>query len=187
MEAGSSTLQKEIHHPAHGHSGALTLSFHRGTADSLCSICGDVLRGFEPIYRCPDPKCDFKLDLRCSSIKSIIEFEAHSQHPLCFIERYGPGISCRWCQNEYPGLPMFRCGECGFSLHLLCGPLPRAIQYKDYKYELTLTDSLIEGTGPEDCWCHICEEKRDPGKCVYHSPEIPFTASINCCLLPQVG
>ncbi|OWM72433.1 uncharacterized protein LOC116201366 [Punica granatum] len=187
MEAESSNLRRQIDHPAHTHSGpltlTLTLTLGRGSQDSSCSICGKRFKQQDPVYSCSDPHCDFKVDLACSSIRSVIEFEAHRQHPLCFVERVAPGTSCRHCTDKRSDLPMFRCGECGFSLHLLCGPLPRVIQYKHF--ELTLTDSLLNGVDADDCWCDICERQRDPAQCVYHSRDSMVTASIDC-LLPQI-
>ncbi|PKI46315.1 uncharacterized protein LOC116215918 [Punica granatum] len=193
MDAESSDLQKEINLPAHPHAGPLTLFYvhaggpglELGDGNSCCSICGKRTVEKDFIYRCPDPDCDFKVDIPCSSIESIIEFDGHHHHPLCFVEKAAPGIGCRSCHvgPSDLDLPMFRCGECGFSLHLLCGPLPRVVQYMGY--ELTLTDSLLSGVDADDCWCDICEEQRDPAQCVYHSPDILFTASIDC-LLPQI-
>lgn len=195
-----SSLREVIHHPAHQHAGPLTLFYacargpvlrhgdEREEDEPYCSICSKQFGEQHCIYRCPDPNCNFKVDVSCSSMRSIIEFNGHSHHPLCFVEEPAPGTCCSSCRKKEPPSdprlrPMIRCGQCGFGLHLLCGPMPRVVRYRGY--ELVLTDSLLNGVDADDCWCDICEQQRDPAQCVYHSTEIRFTGSIDC-LLPQV-
>ncbi|XP_030509838.1 uncharacterized protein LOC115724643 [Cannabis sativa] len=76
---------------------------------------------------------------------------------------------------------IFRCLDCDFKLHLLCGPLPSTIKHESHIHCLNLIDSCIEDTFG-DYYCDICEEERNPRVRVYYCAECKYVAHVHCVL-----
>lgn len=76
--------------------------------------------------------------------------------------------------NSLTQSSMFRCADCDFNVHLLCGPLPCTIKY-EHHIHLILVDIIIENDSGK-YYCDICESERDPRICVYYYQELKFIA-----------
>ncbi|PON74644.1 Zinc finger, RING/FYVE/PHD-type [Trema orientale] len=80
---------------------------------------------------------------------------------------------------------IFRCVPCNFNIvHLLCGPLPRTIQYQDHMHPLFLTPLVVEDDSGA-YYCDVCEERRDERICVYYCEACKYVAHVHC-LIPEI-
>ncbi|KAF4357547.1 hypothetical protein G4B88_026926 [Cannabis sativa] len=138
------------------------------------------------------------LQFKCVVPKISVRCQSHD-HSLSFVEKaFYEGV-CNACQKSYTQwssecfVPkevkrtqsfLFRCVECDFNLHFLCGPLPSIIKFDYHIHSLTLVDHYITKDGHNDeFYCDICEEERDPYIRIYCCKDCDFAAHIHCLLI----
>ncbi|KAF4363345.1 hypothetical protein G4B88_002092 [Cannabis sativa] len=138
------------------------------------------------------------LQFKCIVPKIIVRCQSHD-HSLSFVEKaFYEGV-CNACEKSYTQwssecfVPkevkrtqsfLFRCVECDFNLHFLCGPLPSIIKFDYHIHSLTLVDHYITKDGHNDeFYCDICEEERDPYIRIYCCKDCDFAAHIHCLLI----
>ncbi|KAF4357546.1 hypothetical protein G4B88_026925 [Cannabis sativa] len=139
-----------------------------------------------------------RLMLECAVPKIIVRCQSHD-HSLFFVEKaFYEGV-CNGCQKSYTQwssecfVPkevkrtqsfLFRCVECDFNLHFLCGPLPSIVKFDYHIHSLTLVDHYITKDDHNDeFYCDICEEERDPYIRIYCCKDCDFAAHIHCLLI----
>ncbi|KAJ9173356.1 hypothetical protein P3X46_016501 [Hevea brasiliensis] len=144
-----------------------------------CNFCLKECGGF--VFRCGE--CNFNLDVDCAFLKPTVEFMKHS-HLLTVVDNIYGELECCACNRSCISSPAFRCLECDYNLHLVCGPLPVTIKHKCHIDPLTLKDFYVEDEDDDDeFYCDACEERRDPKLCVYYC-EIgcPMIVEVKCVL-----
>ncbi|KAJ7968281.1 Cysteine/Histidine-rich C1 domain family protein [Quillaja saponaria] len=154
-----------------------------------CNFCVSLSSSFR--YLCKE--CDFSLCLKCLYVKPTIHYKSHP-HALFFMERiFKETLNCNECDKSIKAFVhedddyfptqncAYRCKECDFNLHLLCGPLPRHIEHGDYGHPLTYMDSVVED---DTCiyHCKLCQEKRDSRGQVYWCADCKYIADVNCVI-----
>ncbi|KAF4371221.1 hypothetical protein F8388_020948 [Cannabis sativa] len=179
------------HHPSHSHH-PLILQF---SMPQSCNVC--CKKDCRLIFRCHS-ECNFNLCTECVVPKITVRCQSHD-HSLSFVEKaFYKGI-CNACQKSYTQwssecvVPkevkrtqsiLFRCVECDFNLHFLCGPLPSIIKFDYHIHSLTLVDHYIPKDDHNDeFYCDICEEERDPYIRIYCCKDCDFAAHIHCLLI----
>ncbi|PON98291.1 Zinc finger-domain containing protein, partial [Trema orientale] len=182
-------LPQDVLHPLHSHHGLLSLRAR--SVPYRCRICE---RRDEGTFYFECPRCDFKLCVQCyaNKVRGIVNYEDH-EHPLCFVEKMYTRIdqcnaydsNCKLSadisnSNEF-GLSMFRCVDCDFKLHLLCGPLPNTIKHGCHIHPLLLFDSFIEDNSGE-YYCDVCEAERDPRIRMYYCDQCKFLSHVHCVI-----
>ena len=124
-----------------------------------------------------------------------LNFEFERQGRSLRVEEKVHDLNIDYCQayDGYCKLPttsvelritessVFRCVDCNFNSHLLCGPLPRTITCDHHMHPLILFDSVVEGCSDE-YYCDICECERDPRICVYYCQECHYIAHVHCLI-----
>ncbi|EXB57302.1 hypothetical protein L484_011389 [Morus notabilis] len=185
-------LPREIKHSVHPNHGLLALGVTH--AWFTCSLC-DKKDGQTLLFKCR--QCTFQLCVKCGmTVKGInsIRYEDH-EHLLCFLENtYNKLGLCNsydaYCKHpvlsnatefSHTQCSIFRCLDCDFKVHLLCGPLPAVIQYEYHKHPLILVDSLEEDNSGE-YYCDVCETERDPRIRLYYCEECKFFAHVHCVM-----
>ncbi|KAJ8774317.1 hypothetical protein K2173_011189 [Erythroxylum novogranatense] len=157
-------------HPEH------TLFLYKSPDICRCNVClGDCPSGF--FFRCD--KCDFYCGFECIYLIPTIQFANHGHHLLTVVDRVYDDVECDTCQKSCKGKPAFRCLECKFNLHLLCGPLPHTIKH-EHIHSLTFEDYIIDDK--DEQYCYHCEEIRDPLLCVYYCKGCSYTAEVDCVM-----
>ncbi|KAJ7968272.1 Cysteine/Histidine-rich C1 domain family protein [Quillaja saponaria] len=154
-----------------------------------CNFCVSLSSSFR--YHCKE--CDFNLCLKCFYVKPTIHYKSHP-HALFFMERiFKETLSRNECQKSIKGLAneddeyfptqncAFRCKDCDFNLHLLCGPLPCKIEHEDHCHPLTYTDSVVEDDRGV-YYCGLCQEERDPRVQVYWCADCNYIADVKCVI-----
>ncbi|XP_021650459.1 protein VACUOLELESS GAMETOPHYTES-like [Hevea brasiliensis] len=128
-------------------------------------------------------KCNLQLDVECALLKPTIEYPGHN-HRLTVGEKIHDKLECNFRKTFCKDSPAFRCLECNFSLHLLCGPLPCTVKHKCHIDTLTLKDQYVEDDDDDDdFYCDVCERRRDPRLCVYYCAEgCPMIAEVKCVI-----
>ncbi|KAJ7968266.1 putative Cysteine/Histidine-rich C1 domain family protein [Quillaja saponaria] len=106
----------------------------------------------------------FKETLNCNECRQSIKAFANED------DEYFPTQNCA-----------FRCKECDFNLHLLCGPLPCKIEHEDHIHPLTYTDRAVEDDRGV-YYCGLCQEERDPRVQVYWCADCNYIADIKCVI-----
>ncbi|XP_062073477.1 uncharacterized protein LOC133777757 [Humulus lupulus] len=178
-------------HPFHSHH-PLTLQFSKPRSCNLC--CKKDCR---LIFRCHN-ECDFNLCTECVVPKTAVRCQSHD-HLLYFVEKSFYEGSCHACKKSYTHwtdhpIPdevnrtksfLFRCIECDFNFHFLCGPLPFTVSFKYHIHPLILVEDYP--AEDDDCgdeyYCDICEEERNPYFRIYYCKECKYAAHIHCLLL----
>ncbi|XP_060974308.1 uncharacterized protein LOC115695540 [Cannabis sativa] len=178
-------------HPSHSHH-PLILQFSKPQS---CNVC--CKKDCRLIFRCHSG-CNFNLCTECVVPKIIVRCQSHD-HSLFFVEKaFYEGV-CNACQKSYTQwssecfVPkevkrtqsfLFRCVECDFNLHFLCGPLPSIVKFDYHIHSLTLVDHYITKDDHNDeFYCDICEEERDPYIRIYCCKDCDFAAHIHCLLI----
>ncbi|KAJ7946204.1 Cysteine/Histidine-rich C1 domain family protein [Quillaja saponaria] len=143
-------------------------------------------------FRFQCKECSFNLCIKCSFLKPKIRYESH-HHLLCFIERFDKSLRCDACEtftkaynlldDDYIATQhcVFRCVQCDFNLHLLCGPLPCKIEHEDHGHPLTYMDTVVEDDSG-DYYCSLCQEERDPRSQVYYCADCKYIADLTCVI-----
>ncbi|KAM6554990.1 hypothetical protein CsatB_015752 [Cannabis sativa] len=178
-------------HSSHSHH-PLILQFSKPQS---CNVC--CKKDCRLIFRCHSG-CNFNLCTECVVPKITVRCQSHD-HSLSFVEKaFYEGV-CNACQKSYTQwssecfVPkevkrtqsfLFRCVECDFHLHFLCGPLPSIIKFDYHIHSLTLVDHYIPKDDHNDeFYCDICEEERDPYIRIYCCKDCDFVAHIHCLLI----
>ena len=184
-------LPQEIQNPIHPH--LLSLRATLFGAGSLCEFCDKKIRGKTFYFKCT--QCHFMLCIRCG-VKVVIRINCEDHdHPLYFVEKVCDALGQCNAFNCYRKLsvkfnevhviaspiPIFRCMDCNFKLHLLCGPLPSTINHKCHVDHLILVDSFVEDDSGEYV-CDVCETKRDPRVRVYCCYQCKYIAHVECVI-----
>ncbi|KAF4375363.1 hypothetical protein F8388_024022 [Cannabis sativa] len=181
-------LSQTINHPFHSHQ-PLKLQI---TKLQTCDVCckKDCKLGFI----CCESGCNFKLCTKCTNLHTTVKCRSHD-HSLALVENAccDHNIQCDACLRSYKGLQvpsnranfevqrtqslLFRCMECTYNLHFICGPLPFMVKDDYHIHKLTLVDSLNEEEF-EEYYCDSCEEERNPQFRVYTCTDCKYTAHI---------
>ncbi|PIN12978.1 hypothetical protein CDL12_14400 [Handroanthus impetiginosus] len=80
----------------------------------ICDVCSDPVEGL--FYRCKD--CEFDVHPLCTQLPEKLQHALHKIHPLT-LESSKITSFCAVCKelcNEW----RYRCGICGFDIHLAC-------------------------------------------------------------------
>ncbi|XP_062118292.1 uncharacterized protein LOC133831903 [Humulus lupulus] len=181
-------LPRKVQHPFHSHK-PLSLQISKLQSCDLC--CKKDCR---LIFSCCEIGCTFKIGTECAFLDTIVNCRSHD-HLLCLVEGAScDDIKCDGCQKSYKELDnhatfeihltrsfLFRCMECNFNLHFICGPLPSTIKYKYHIHNLTLLDSVVEDNCHE-YYCDVCEEERNSNFRVYSCSNCQYVAHIHCLI-----
>ncbi|XP_007010039.2 PREDICTED: uncharacterized protein LOC18586528 [Theobroma cacao] len=140
-----------------------------------CNRCNRVCSGF--VYK-SDKWSSTNFCLRCATISHIFKCQGH-KHSLFFDFKFegrcnACGVTC------YDGA--YKCKDCTtFALDFACVTLPQEIRYKcdTHFLELTFHD---ENDDPEQHYCDICEEKRDPNRWFYQCATCNNSVHPKCVL-----
>ncbi|XP_062076766.1 uncharacterized protein LOC133781713 [Humulus lupulus] len=183
-------LPQEIqtsHHPNHNRLFLLMKRYYY----CKCNTCGNTDR---PALYFECPQCDFRLCLECGVRRPRIKYEDHP-HLLSFMEKINnaveqcnvydtclkQSIMCNTEEFHKTDSSKFKCLDCDFKLHLLCGPLPSIIKHDSHMHSLDLVDSFIEDNSGE-YYCDVCEEERNPRIRVYCCWKCKYIAHVHCVI-----
>ncbi|GMN69890.1 hypothetical protein TIFTF001_038937, partial [Ficus carica] len=179
-------LQQKIKHPFHSRHPLLLLVSKPLSCRSCCK------KNCSLIFNCHEDGCDFHLCPKCIFLDTIVKCRSHD-HLLPLVENASCEIQCDACQKSYKNwvgvVPsevihtrsfLFRCMECVFNLHFLCGPLPITIKYEYHIHPLLLLDHLILEDDSDECYCDICEEEVDLQFRIYYCEDCKYVAHIHC-------
>ncbi|GLT56305.1 hypothetical protein SLA2020_293540 [Shorea laevis] len=140
-----------------------------------CDYCRFWSSGFG--YNCK--ACREIMCMRCHGIPDTRIVNIGQEHFLFFDHKYKG--KCYGC-DDYCYQRGFRCKDkkCNFALDYRCLVLPKTAQYKydDHALKLTYRDDH----DLSQCYCDICEEKRDPNQWFYHCAVCDVSAHPNCVL-----
>ncbi|KAM6546067.1 hypothetical protein CsatB_026803 [Cannabis sativa] len=188
-------LPQKIQHPFHSHN-PLKLQISK---PQTCDVCckKDCMLNFS----CTQNGCNFKLGTECANLCTIVKCQIHD-HSLSLVENASSNsVHCDACLKSYDELSdnddssilakshevqqtqsfFFRCMECSYNLHFLCGPLPYIIKYEYHIHSLILIDSIMDEDF-DKYYCDACEEERNPEFRVYTCVECKYTAHIHCMI-----
>jgi hypothetical protein len=158
-------------HPTHPH--LLTLypfGFIIGNTVS-CDACRLFSHGFA--YACFD--CRYILDIRCCLLSKTLEHEGH-KHSLFLAP--SSVQDCNSCEGQRRHIGVFVSKECDFALGFECATLPLKVEYEHDQHPLSLTYTAENDY--EECYCLICEEKRNPNHWFYYCEKCDFVAHPRC-------
>ncbi|EXB40980.1 hypothetical protein L484_020715 [Morus notabilis] len=180
-------LPQKIQHAVHSpHSLILQVS----KPQSCRSCCKKDCR---LIFCCREDGCDFTLGTECVSLDTTINYRGHA-HLLSLVEKSFCDIECDACEKSYGNVKvvpkevnrtrsfMFRCMECVFNFHFLCGPLPSTVKYEYHIHPLILSEHSISEDDSDEYFCDVCEEERDQSFRIYYCEECKFAAHIHCLI-----
>ncbi|XP_021902876.1 uncharacterized protein LOC110818343 [Carica papaya] len=152
-------------------------SFHQHTltlhSDGVfpCRACSIDSNGFS--YRCE--RCSFGLDLRCSSIPDTLIHQAH-RHNLFVFFKDDREHKCNGCGAlEKNGL---QCCECWYFLDFKCATLPLTAMHSYDEHPLKLT--FEDDSDPDQLYCDVCEDKRNPYHWFYSCNDCSVTIHPKC-------
>ncbi|XP_057787834.1 uncharacterized protein LOC131005057 [Salvia miltiorrhiza] len=154
-----------------------------------CSICKFYTNGL--YYSCAE--CEFKADIKCSSLPSTIKHEAHPQrhHYLKLVdgEDYKDSlhIRCIGCSEFllHPGAIFYTCQKCEFNLCCRCVLLPGTADTRWLdKHALPLAFEAAVNH-PEKFYCDECEKEMNPKCWMYHCRHCDASYHPRC--LPTVA
>jgi hypothetical protein len=154
----------------------LTISNNPNT-DGLfwCHVCKRHRHGFS--YRGHGID-DYNFDIQCCLIPDHLEHEGHP-HPIS-IAKISFG-ACDACGENDKDVVKFVCTYCNkFILCIRCATLPLIARYEHDTHLLHL--SYTREYDPEEYYCLICEEERDPDYWFYYCEECKFTAHPRCVI-----
>ncbi|PON98336.1 43kDa postsynaptic protein [Trema orientale] len=184
---------QKIQHPLHPHH---LLTLQVSDQSQSCRSCRK--KGYWLIFSCSEENgCDFNLCIECASDHMIIVECPSHDHSLLLVENVKASwdIQCDACQKSYKerfnpiiipeevGLTkssFFRCMECDFNLHFLCGPLPSVVTCDYHLHPLILVDNSATEDDFDQYYCDVCEKERDSQFRVYHCEECKYVAHIHC-------
>ncbi|EOY19150.1 Cysteine/Histidine-rich C1 domain family protein, putative [Theobroma cacao] len=138
-----------------------------------CDRCRRLCSGF--VYKDDE---EYAFCLRCVGTSHTLICQGH-EHFLFFDFKFrgqcsGCGATC-----ENGG---YKCKDCStFALDVACITLPQATRYKGDKHFLKL-GFHEEHDDPEQYYCDICEEKRNPNYWFYHCTVCNNSAHPKCAL-----
>ncbi|GMN43090.1 hypothetical protein TIFTF001_012299 [Ficus carica] len=156
---------------------------HRDSHKSraTCFACQSNRSG--PVYSCTS---------KCVSLHLTVKCQSHD-HLLSLVEKSSCEIQCDACQKSYEiGIEvvpeefnhtrslLFRCMDCTYNLHFLCGPLPHTINYEYHMHPLILSDHSVSKDDSNEYYCDVCEEERDQSFRIYYCEECKHAAHIHC-------
>ncbi|XP_017976595.1 PREDICTED: uncharacterized protein LOC18599046 [Theobroma cacao] len=168
-------------HPLHRHPLVLYKP-NNAEYPRTCSACLQLHHGFT--YNCE--KCNFHIDIDCSLLSDTLKHESHGAHHLYLDHRYEGNCSASGEHITFR-TGAYRCKHCeSFALSFKCIKLPRTASYKYDKHLLTLT--YFDRVDPNQCYCDICEEERDPKYWFYHCAYCDTSVHPQCVLgeLPYI-
>ncbi|XVF76688.1 hypothetical protein PTKIN_Ptkin13bG0286800 [Pterospermum kingtungense] len=96
------------------HQHGLKLVLCKQQLGRVCDLCDDPVEGL--FYRCN--LCDFDVHPPCTKLPQYIRHVMHKDHPLRLQAGSVPG-TCMVCKDTCTSWH-YRCGICGFDLHLEC-------------------------------------------------------------------
>ncbi|XP_062104914.1 uncharacterized protein LOC133816427 [Humulus lupulus] len=186
-------LPQKIQHPFHSHK-PLKLQISK---PQTCDVC--CKRDCKLNFSCMEIGCNFKLGTECACLCTTVKSHSHD-HSLSLVEKASSNnVQCDACLESYDDNDsdilanyevqqtqsfLFRCMECSYNLHFLCGPLPYTIKYEYHIHYLILIDSLKDEEF-DKYYCDTCEEERNPKFRVYTCVECKYTAHIHC-MIPEI-
>ncbi|KAF2315057.1 hypothetical protein GH714_038046 [Hevea brasiliensis] len=178
-------LPQEIQNPFHPEHPLTLLNMASQKSETVkCNLCLKACSYFA--FCCK--KCSFIVDVECASLKPTVKYQGHN-HLLTVVENIHGELQCDACYSSCRGSSAFRCMECNFDLHLICGPLPCTIKHKCHVDPLTLKDFYVEDEDEDDeFYCDACEERRDPRLCVYYCAQgCPMVCDVKCVISEVVA
>jgi hypothetical protein len=143
-----------------------------------CNVCRRPRHGFT--YECDkyDARDGYKCDVQCCLIPDHLEHEGHP-HTIS-IAKISSG-ACNACGENHKHVVKFVCTSCNkFTLCIRCATLPLVARYEHDMHLLHL--SYTREYDPEEYYCLICEEDRDPDYWFYYCEECKFTAHPRCVI-----
>ncbi|KAM6554681.1 hypothetical protein CsatB_015443 [Cannabis sativa] len=185
-------LPQTINHPFHSHQ-PLKLQINKL---QTCDVC--CKKDCKLSFICCESGCNFKLCTKCTNLHTTVKCRSHD-HLLALVENAccDRNIQCDACLRSYKGLQgpsnransevqrtqslLFRCMECTYNLHFICGPLPFMVKDDYHIHKLTLVDSLNEEEFDE-YYCDSCEEERNPQFRVYTCTDCKYTTHVHCMM-----
>ncbi|XP_024024919.1 uncharacterized protein LOC21401719 [Morus notabilis] len=179
---------RKIQHPFHPHNSLIL----QVSKPQLCRSCCTKNR---LVYSCLEKSCTFNLGIECASLDiTWVKCQSHD-HSLSLVEKSSCVFQCDACQNSYKNqvkyVPdevihtqsfMFRCMNCVFNYHFLCGPLPTTVKYEYHMHPLILSNHSATEDGSDEYYCDVCEEKRDKSFRIYYCEECTYAAHIHCLI-----
>ncbi|KAA3472568.1 Zinc finger, PHD-type [Gossypium australe] len=180
-------LSYEIQHPFHS-SHPLNLYTSWVSNFITCEVCRDICDGF--IYFCE--QCDFKLDMKCVTLKThkigVLEEKItgrvtelhHFTHPhkLVIANCNDPKHKrkCNICRLQILS-PAYRCPErfCGYKLHESCLRLPQKIRVPFHPNHMLVSRLL-----PTAQRCYACTLELRSGEFVYSCEICDFNLHVIC-------
>ncbi|MFS8022751.1 putative chromatin regulator PHD family [Helianthus anomalus] len=150
-----SHLPHRITHPCHHiHPLSLLPKSHNSNGFFVCNACGNDGDGFS--YICKD--CGVSIHVVCATLPLCLSHQSHShQLGLAFASPYATGgFSCDVCGVIEGGKCwLYRCGSCGFDVHLSCATSKR-VGPCDARHDQQLVSFIL--------WCVrekcLCTDKR---------------------------
>ncbi|XP_059435587.1 uncharacterized protein LOC132168611 [Corylus avellana] len=159
-------------HPLHRHPLALLPEPRDVDKYFVCNACRHNCNGF--VYHCD--KCNFDLDVQCSSMPDIFKHEGHEHRLILY-----SASNFEKCSSCDFGGQIFRCAHCEFTLDFKCVTLPLTTKYGPYGQSFALCYK-VEDDYDDEYYCDICEEPRDPKHWFYYCGDIDFPAHPKCIL-----
>ncbi|KAE8709724.1 hypothetical protein F3Y22_tig00110328pilonHSYRG00233 [Hibiscus syriacus] len=137
-----------------------------------CDICLQQCCGF--VYNCDE--CELSFCLKCATIPDTLDHPSH-EHPLFWDSKYKGrcNICGLWVYNAY------RCKSCKYAVHFECITLPDIVRHKCDKHFLKLC-YRDKSNDPEQHFCDVCEEMRDPNDWFYHCFTCDTSVHRRCAL-----
>ncbi|XP_057794920.1 uncharacterized protein LOC131011144 [Salvia miltiorrhiza] len=124
-----------------------------------CRNCKETCGAW--FYHCPDPACDFQLDLLCVLQIKIVH-RSHYQHAMTVIRhRESSCLTCSACGTKHESSEMtltrsYLCTLCGYWIHPDCASLLSAILHSEkHQHSLFLTYNLLTSTDSK-CSASTC-------------------------------
>ncbi|GMN57953.1 hypothetical protein TIFTF001_027057 [Ficus carica] len=147
------------------------------------------------MYSCHEDGCNLNLCIECRSLDTRVRSRRHD-HLLSLVEKSSCEIQCDACQDSYDhkknmveAVPeefeltrsiIFRCMDCVFNIHFLCGPLPSIIRYEHHIHPLILSDHSTIEDDSDEYYCDVCEKESDQAFRIYCCEECKYVSHIHC-------
>ncbi|XP_030959460.1 uncharacterized protein LOC115981452 [Quercus lobata] len=171
-----------LHHPSHPNHPLILFgiyTYHDNNREefdkfSKCDVCGE--KSGEYSYCCY--RCNFNINIRCSSLSLTIQTEVHDHQLTRSIWKLMK-FTCDFCGKE-GNLP-YCCVQCDFAIHSRCAACPRRLKVYRHNHPLHLTPSL-EVHPSDSPICLLCVRKVDT-LCLYYCSRCDFAAHLYCAML----
>ncbi|KAL1537714.1 hypothetical protein AAHA92_30200 [Salvia divinorum] len=115
-------------------------------------------------YHCPNPSCDFRLDLLCV-LHLKIKHKSHSHALTVIRQRESSSLTCGACDTKHDSDPerltiSYLCNLCGYWIHPDCALLLNALNYEHHQHSLFLIYNLSTSTSSNCLFCFLAHKGR---------------------------